>query len=96
MNVRLISPAEEEYADSMLFYLKESPRAADAFIEEIENALAEIGQAPKRYPIYEDDIRVKVFTTFPFSLFYRVRNNEVLVVSVSHTSRKPRHWYERH
>ena len=95
MRFRLLSPAESEYADSMLFYLEESPQAADNFIEEVEAALLEIAEFPERYPISDDDVRAKVLTTFPFTIFYRVKNDEVVVSSISHDKRKPGHWRNR-
>ncbi len=60
MSIRLLSPAENEYAESMLFYLEESLQAADDFIEEVEAALLEIAEFPERYPIAESDVGAKV------------------------------------
>jgi toxin ParE1/3/4 len=95
VKIRLLSPAEQEYADSMLFYLEESPNAADDFIEEVESALLEIAEFPKRYAIAESDVRAKVLTKFPFTIFYRVKSDEVVVSSISHDKRKSGHWRNR-
>lgn len=95
MRVWYSSAAEEEFAESALFYLEESPRAAAAFERMIDEAVASIAEAPDRYPVYEDEIRVRVVDTFPFSIYYRVRAGEVQILSVAHQSRRPRFWAER-
>ena len=95
MNIRLLSPAEQEYAESMQYYLEESPDTADDFIEEVEAAFNEIAAFPLRYPIYESDIRAKVLSKFPYTIFYRMRSDEIVVSSVSHQNREEGHWRER-
>jgi toxin ParE1/3/4 len=95
VTIRLLSPAEREYAESMLYYLEESPFAADDFIEEVEAALLEIAEFPERYPIAESDVRAKVLNKFPFTLFYRIKAEEVTVSSISHQKRNEGHWRDR-
>jgi plasmid stabilization system protein ParE len=97
MTLRVASEAEKEYAGSALYYLEASPPAALAFIEEVEEALIEITEAPERYPYHVPNIRVRVLDTYPFSIFYRVieAEDEVLVLSISHQSREPSHWSDR-
>jgi plasmid stabilization system protein ParE len=89
------SAAEEEFAESALYYLDESPQAALNFEAIIEEAIASIAKAPNRYPIYEADIRVKVVDTFRFSIYYRVRAGEIQILSIAHQARKPGYWGER-
>jgi len=89
------SAAEEEFAESALFYIEESPQAALDFEKKIDKAISLIAEAPNRYPIYESDIRVKSVKTFPFSIYYRVRAGEIQILSIAHQSQKPRYWSER-
>jgi plasmid stabilization system protein ParE len=95
VNYRLLSGAEHEYAVSLLYYFNESPTAADGFMEEVKAALIELTSFPKRYRIYKRDVRVKSLHRYPFSIYYRVTLDEILVLSISHNSRKPDHWAER-
>ena len=95
MKVWYSSAAEEELAESALYYLDESPQAALNFEEVIEDAIFSIAEAPNRYPVYDGDIRVKVVDTFPFSIFYRVRGGEIQILSIAHQSRKPGYWEGR-
>ena len=95
MKVRYSSAAEEEFAESALFYLEESPQAAFDFEETIDEAVSSISKDPELYPIYENGIRYKVVDTFPFSIFYRIRAGEIQILSIAHQSRKPGYWDDR-
>ncbi|MDP4198571.1 MAG: type II toxin-antitoxin system RelE/ParE family toxin [Bacteroidota bacterium] len=95
MNFRIISPAKEELAESALFYLHESPQAAFDFEVEVDAALTAIREAPTRYRIHARDIRVKELDRFPFSLYYRTKGEEILILSVAHNTRMPDFWIDR-
>ncbi len=94
MKVRFLSPAEDEILESVAFYFAESPRATAAFLDEIERAVEAIGRSPYMYSIYSDEVRVKQLERFPFSIFYRIDNEEAVIQSVAHTSRRP-DWKDR-
>ncbi len=97
MRVRFLSPAEDEIAESADYYFGESPQSLIWFLEEIDKAVDLIGQAPYRYPIYSHNVRVKQVDRFPFSIFYRIDEDEdeVVIQSVAHNSREPDYWGRR-
>jgi plasmid stabilization system protein ParE len=95
VTVRLSSAAESEIAVSARFYLEESIFAAADFLEEIDEAVRLIGEQPTLYPFHESDIRVKHLDRFPFSLFFKIKVDEVFVLSVAHNSRRPDYWLSR-
>jgi len=49
------------------WYAERSSRAPAAFMEELDKAIESIREAPKRWPIFDQDCR-----RFPFSLFRRL------------------------
>jgi plasmid stabilization system protein ParE len=49
MKLRLLLPADQEFADAALYYSEESPSAARKFKEAVEDALRQIAQNPTRY-----------------------------------------------
>ncbi len=96
MKVRLLSWANKEIAFSAQYYLEEAgARIADRFLDEIKAAQANIGEAPELYRIYGKDIRVARLLTFPYSIYFRVKTSEIVVVAVSHNSRRPGYWRDR-
>ncbi len=95
MTVRNLSVADEELADAMMFYLGESPMAADRFIDEFDRARKEILRDPLRNPRYEGELRVKVLRDFPFSIYYLIEETEIVLVAIMHQARKPGYWKDR-
>ncbi|MFI5264552.1 MAG: type II toxin-antitoxin system RelE/ParE family toxin [Candidatus Kapaibacterium sp.] len=95
MNFRLTSAAEEEFRDASLFLLEESPQAALSFVDEITESIEEIAEFPYRYAIYEADIRVRRTIVHPYSIFYQILIEHVLILSISHDSREEGYWKDR-
>jgi toxin ParE1/3/4 len=95
LNFRLTSAAEEEFREASLFLLEESPQAALTFVDEITEAIEEIAEFPLRYAIYEEDIRVRRTHVHPYSIFYQIRTEHVLILSISHDSREEGYWKDR-
>ncbi len=96
MKVRLLSRANKEIASAAQFYLEEAgARIADRFLDELKAARANIAEASERYYIYRGEIRVARLITFPYSIYFRVKTEEIVVVAVSHDSRRPGYWRDR-
>ena len=51
--------------------------------------------APQRYPIVFGDVRRAVARRFPFSIFFRVRKDKLIVLAVFHGRRNPAVWLRR-
>ena len=95
MRVRRLSAAEDEFLNSVAFYLGESPQAAERFVNEVESAVEELSRDPNLYPVYEDIVRRKVLNAFPFSIYYFIENDEVVIVAIMHNKRRPKYWRKR-
>jgi toxin ParE1/3/4 len=95
VRIRIHAEAEAEFLNSVDFYSDDSARNAEGFIREIEEELDAISLFPERYPIFEYGARAKILKRFPFSVVYRVKENEVHIVAIEHQSREPGYWRER-
>jgi toxin ParE1/3/4 len=63
--------ALQEIDDAFEWYLGRSVHAAEAFIREVESAVALIGSSPGLWPRSEAGTRRYVLRTFPYSIIYR-------------------------
>ena len=89
--------ASEEFAEAVRWY--ESRRAGlgadfyDAVVRAIERIRAqpEIG-APRTSRLPTREFRV---TRFPYKIVYRVRDEDIYVVAIAHTRRRPGYWQHR-
>ena len=65
------------------------------FISEIHRTVGQIAERPTSYPSVHRDVRRTLVSTFPFAVYYRLRDDDVVVIAVVHTTRQPRSWRQR-
>lgn len=88
--------AATEYDASFDWYLGRSPDAARNFDTEVEYALLQIWKAPLRWARGPFNTRRYLLRRFPFLLIYRERPfDEIQIIAVAHTSRRPGYWKTR-
>ena len=87
--------AEQEFDDAIAWYNKETPGLGGEFAAEIRQLLVLIAEFPERYPRANPIARRAISTRFPYSIFYRVRIDRIIVVAVFHHSRNPADWQSR-
>jgi len=93
--VKLLPEAEAEVIANERWYAQRSPTAAEAFIVEVDDAIAQIGEAPKTWPGYRRGTRRFILRRFPFSVVYRIEEDAVYVVAVAHAKKRPEYWRRR-
>jgi len=86
--------AEAEAA--VTWYAERSSRAPAAFIEEIDKAIDSILNAPKRWPVFDEDCRRLPLFRFPYSIMYREKSTAVVqILAVAHGRRRSGYWRGR-
>jgi plasmid stabilization system protein ParE len=94
--VAIIAGAEEDYSQSLQWYVERSMQAAQGFEAEFERALEAIAANPHRYPRCDDRHRFFVMKRYPFSVIYReLPDGQLLIVAVAHAKRHPGFWSNR-
>lgn len=77
------------------WYAERSPSAAESFTDTIDTALAQIAEAPERWPRHLYGTRRHVLQRFPFSVIYRVVDTDIHVYAIAHAKRRPGYWRSR-
>ena len=95
MRVRLHPEARAELREARKWYFERSPLSATAFAHAVDNAVSQIVEAPTRYPMAEHGTRKFVLQRFPFNVFYRQDETEIIIVAVAHQKRRPGYWSNR-
>ncbi|MBI3932965.1 MAG: type II toxin-antitoxin system RelE/ParE family toxin [Acidobacteria bacterium] len=93
--VRLFPEAEAEVVANERWYAQRSPSVATAFLAEVDQAIARIGETPETWPRYRRGTRRFILRRFPFSVVYRIDGDVVYVVAVAHAKRRPEYWRRR-
>jgi toxin ParE1/3/4 len=89
MTFRVQSQADDEFAESAMWYLLEeqSPQSAERFEEEVAEAYREIQKTPNRFPARKNGLRAWPLKKFPFSILYFIESDEIVVASIYHHKR---------
>ena len=94
-DVVICSAAEEEYADALSWYAERSPPAALRFEAQFDDVLTAIASEPERQPTFDDRHRYYLMRHFPYQIIYRTHGEQVVVIAVAHTARRPKYWSGR-
>ncbi|MSO77668.1 MAG: type II toxin-antitoxin system RelE/ParE family toxin [Alphaproteobacteria bacterium] len=94
MTLRIVfrHAAKSEFEDAAIWYDEQRLGLGEEFIFEIEQSLAGAATAPQRYPVVFGNIRRAVARRFPYSVYFRVRADALVVLAVFHGRRNPTIW----
>ena len=94
-SVRFSEAATEEFIESADYYQQKAYGLGDAFQDEIYRLSNAAAQRPDSFPTVLDGVRRAVAKRFPFSLYFRVHDDEIFVLAVFHGKRDPTIWEKR-
>jgi plasmid stabilization system protein ParE len=94
-NSRLVASAESELAEAVGHYSEISETLARRFIADVRHAVALIEEFPEGSPVIAEGVRKRVMFEFPYLFFYRVANEEIVILAVAHQRRRPVNWRQR-
>lgn len=87
--------ADDEFTEAAEWYERQQEGLGLEFIDHVQKVIDRIVENPLQYPIVHRDIREAIVSRFPFSIYYRVKTNRVVIVAVFHCSREPSRWQSR-
>jgi toxin ParE1/3/4 len=87
--------ARTDVLGARVWYEQASQGVAARFLDSLEHALESVLAAPERWQIAGGGIRRVSLRGFPYSVYYGVRRNDVVVVTVMHHRRDPLVWRRR-
>ena len=92
MKVRFLSTAETELQEAIEFYEAAENGLGARFLEEVEAAVERIIRHPLAWAPVSPRTRRCRTGRFPYGLFYQVRSDEILTISVMNLRRDPKRW----
>ena len=95
MTVIVRAAAAADIEDAYRWYLDKSPDLAAQFLAALRTARTRIEDNPRAYQVIERETRRVRLPRFPYSLFYRIHGDLLVVVACMHASRDPRIWESR-
>lgn len=92
--MRFTSTAEVELKEAMEFYQSAREGLGAEFLAEVQAAINLIESFPLAWSPLSSRTRRCRTHRFPYGLFYQVRSDEILIVSVMDLRRDPKRWEE--
>jgi plasmid stabilization system protein ParE len=87
--------AVDEFVAAAEWYRNQLPSLEAEFLTACRAALSLIQEHPKAFRVVHGEVRRVLLRRFPYALFYRYWEPELLVIAVMHEQRDPRTWQER-
>jgi plasmid stabilization system protein ParE len=88
--------ALKEFDEAYNWYAQRSERAAQHFKEAVHEAVSRICESPESLPHYSGPYRWVRVRRCQYMLVFRPRTpDEMVIVAVAHTSRRPGYWRRR-
>ncbi len=93
--VRFTKEAACEFMESVEWYESRGKGLGLKFTDEMDSLLERIKLNPDIYPNIVENIRRIQMNKFPYSVFYTIENNFLIILRVFHNKRKPIKWEGR-
>ena len=87
--------AKAELRKAAKWYEKKQPGLGEDLIARVQLALDSIAEQPDRYAVVLEDVRQAPVSRFPYCVYYRIRSNRIVVISVFNTAQDPAIWQRR-
>jgi plasmid stabilization system protein ParE len=78
-----------EIEDAKEFYNLQKPTLGDTFKNDVKKTIENIKNFPNLYPNITNDLKRTLLHRFPYSIFYAITDDTILILSVAHQHRKP-------
>ena len=97
MNLRLHRLAVAEIDQEVDYYETRQVGLGAELEDEVEAVVALILQFPEAAPLrkHRSDRRVAALDRFPFTLPYQIAGEEIVILALAHTGRRPGYWSRR-
>ena len=86
---RFRKAARLEYDAAASWYESKRRGLGRDFVDAVDKSMGAIREAPNRYRVILGDVRCVYVGHFPYSIYFRVRSNCIIVLAVFHVRREP-------
>jgi toxin ParE2 len=95
VNVQVIEVAQRELDEAVSYYNGQVAGLGDAFLLEVVATIERIRRFPEGWHPLGKNIRRCRLRRFPYGLIYQPDKNEILIIAVAHSHRRPSYWRDR-
>ena len=97
MKLRILRETEAEIESARQYFNAQAFALGDRFLDDLEQTLERIEAIPESFPGLEtlpdsEPYRRALLKVFRYAVIFEVLAEEIVVVAIAHTSRKPNYW----
>jgi toxin ParE1/3/4 len=93
--IRILPEAEEELRAATLHYEGQRTGLGRALLTEVRRSYKRISEFPLAARQERGEIRVLSIARFPYRIYYRAGDVEIVIIAIGHRRRRPGFWQER-
>lgn len=95
-SVRFTEEAEKDLIEAAVWFADEvGVDLANQFVDLVETKTRTIAENPEQYAIVYKSYRRCVVRPFSYVITYRIENQDVEILAITHGSRAPKAWKQR-
>ena len=87
--------ARAEFLEAVQYYEDSQIGLGRRFRVAVESAVKSIAENPFRYRVLHPPFRSYLLPNFPYAIIYCIEPENILIIAVAHTKRKPGYWVKR-
>lgn len=95
ISLRFRPEAAADLEEAAIWYEEQKAGLGAQFLARTEETVQRIQENPEHFPVILRNTRRAMLKRFPYSVFFRVLSQEILVVAVMHFRRNPIRWVRR-
>lgn len=95
MDIRLAFLARQEVNEAADYYEASRPGLGTEFTDEFDVVYERIKLHPHAGTRFRKNYRLQILSRFPYTVYYSVNEDEIVIFAVAHQHRKPGYWKRR-
>jgi plasmid stabilization system protein ParE len=95
LRVKFRPEAMAELLEAVGWYEGKQAGLGGQFLRRVEEAVDRIASRPRLHAVVYKDVRSTIIRQFPYSVFYQIESDQVLIVAIYHGSRDVGGWQNR-
>jgi toxin ParE1/3/4 len=89
MRVSYHRQAEAEVVAAAQYYAARQSGLGAEFLDEVDACVDSIRPDPARFPVFQADVHFAMLNRFPYSVFFRIGDDSIRILTVRHHHRHP-------
>jgi plasmid stabilization system protein ParE len=94
-SVSFTTAARVELIEAQDWYEGELSGLGRRFRRAIDELVERLSANPRQFPVVYKNVRRALLHQFPYSLFFVIDDESLLIIACFHASRNPKHWKSR-